>query len=133
MDQLPDYVLMGLSEFRALAHLSPTCERRHRRERDDWPPHVEIGRKIFYRRTGVMDWLARQEANLAGVLGLGADLGGTRQQDVAIQKRAAELAASAPALTVEQVVWLRAVFASGVGHSAGVVKAETMVESVRVR
>lgn len=62
MDQLNDNVLMGLAEFRALTHLSPSGERRHRREHDDWAPHVVIGRKIFYRRAAVLDWLERQEA-----------------------------------------------------------------------
>jgi len=62
MDQVRDDVLMGLAEFRTLTHLSPSGERRHRREQADWPPHVEIGRKIFYRRAGVMQWLERQEA-----------------------------------------------------------------------
>lgn len=62
MDQQTDQVLMGLPEFRALTHLSPSAERKHRRERDDWAPHVVIGRKVFYRRAAVMDWLERQEA-----------------------------------------------------------------------
>jgi hypothetical protein len=67
MDQIRDDVLMGLVEFRALTHLSPSGERRHRREQTDWPPHVEIGRKIFYRRAGVMQWLERQEAKQGGI------------------------------------------------------------------
>jgi len=62
MDDNTDDVLMGLAEFRALTHLSPSSERRHRREQDDWAPHVVIGRKIFYRRAAVTDWLERQEA-----------------------------------------------------------------------
>jgi len=67
MDQIRDDVLMGLVEFRALTHLSPSGERRHRREQPDWPPHVGIGRKIFYRRAGVMQWLERQEAKQGGI------------------------------------------------------------------
>jgi hypothetical protein len=134
MHQLPDDVLMGLSEFRALTHLSPTCERRHRCEQDDWPPHVEIGRRIFYRRAGVMNWLARQETNRAGVHDLGADLGGAPELDAAISRRVSELAANAPALTAEQVVWLGAVLDSGGGgQSAGGGKVDTLVEQVRVR
>ena len=62
MDQSKDDVLMGLAEFRNLTHLSPSGERNHRRDQDDWPPHVRIGRKIFYRRAAVMEWLQRQEA-----------------------------------------------------------------------
>jgi len=62
MDQLIDSVLMDLVEFRALGRLSRSAERKHRREAQDWPPHLTIGRKVFYRRAVVMDWLARQEA-----------------------------------------------------------------------
>lgn len=62
MDQPTEAVLMGLAEFRALTHLSLSGERNHRRRQDDWPPHVQIGRKVFYRRAGVMDWLERQES-----------------------------------------------------------------------
>jgi hypothetical protein len=62
MDQGIDAVLMGLAEFRALTHLSPSGERTHRRNQADWPPHVQIGRKVFYRRAGVMGWLEGQES-----------------------------------------------------------------------
>lgn len=61
MDQTTD-VLMGLAEFRALTRLSRSGERAQRRAQDDWPPHIKIGRKVFYRRAAVMDWLTRQEA-----------------------------------------------------------------------
>lgn len=67
MDQATKDLLMGLAEFRALVRLSPSGERRNRHEQVDWPPHVEIGRKIFYRRAGVMQWLERQEAKQGGV------------------------------------------------------------------
>ncbi len=67
MGQMNEELFMGLREFRAVAHLSPSGERRHRLEDDDWPPHVEIGRKILYRRAGVMEWLERQEAKQCGI------------------------------------------------------------------
>ena len=66
MDKLNENVLMELPEFRALAHLSPSAERKHRREQKDWAPHLVIGRKIFYRRAAVMEWLERQEAKQGG-------------------------------------------------------------------
>ena len=62
MDQAKEDMLMDLAEFRALTHLSPSCERRHRRGQHDWPPHLEIGRKIFYRRASVVQWLEHREA-----------------------------------------------------------------------
>ena len=67
MDQAGTNVLMGLAEFRALTCLSPSGERRQRRGKADWPPHIKIGRKIFYRRAGVMDWLERQESKQGGI------------------------------------------------------------------
>lgn len=63
MDQPIDRVLLGLAEFRALTHQSPSAERKQRAEAQDWPPHFVIGRKVFYRRAAVMEWLSRQEAN----------------------------------------------------------------------
>jgi hypothetical protein len=66
MDQRIDDVLMGLAEFRALTHLSRSAERKHRREQADWAPNVAIGRKVFYRRAAVMEWLERQEAKQGG-------------------------------------------------------------------
>lgn len=57
-----DYVLMGRAEFRALTRLSRSGERAQRRAQDDWPPHIKIGRKVYYRRAAVMGWLTRQEA-----------------------------------------------------------------------
>ena len=61
MDELNDDMLMGLPEFRKLMHLSPRSERRMRGEQQDWPPHLSLGRKVFYFRDGVRDWLQRQE------------------------------------------------------------------------
>jgi hypothetical protein len=55
-------ILMELQEFRALMHISVSGEREHRRVDDDWPPHITIGQKVFYRRATVMEWLARKEA-----------------------------------------------------------------------
>lgn len=66
MEHNRDGLLMGLQEFRTLTHLSPSCERRHRRQQQDWPPHVEIGRKVFYRRAAVMRWLELREAKQGG-------------------------------------------------------------------
>ncbi len=60
MDELSEKTLMGLPEFCALFHHSPSSERRLRREQQDWPPHVEIGRRVFYLRDGVRAWLVRR-------------------------------------------------------------------------
>lgn len=62
MDREIDDPLLALGEFRELLHLSPSGERKKRREQDDWPPHLVIAGKIFFRRSAVTDWLERQEA-----------------------------------------------------------------------
>ncbi len=67
MDELNNDMLMGLPEFRRLMHLSPSSERRMRTSEEDWAPHLVVGRKVFYRRSAVMEWLERQEAKQVGV------------------------------------------------------------------
>jgi hypothetical protein len=67
MDELNDDPLMGLPELRKVLHLSPSGERRMRSEEQDWPPHITIGRRIFYFRASVRDFLARRLAAQAGV------------------------------------------------------------------
>lgn len=47
-----------LGEFR----ISDSSERRRRREGGDWPPHVLVGKKIYYTRSAIETWLRRQEA-----------------------------------------------------------------------
>ncbi len=43
--------------------ISDSSEWRKRKEGGhEWPPHLCIGRKIYYRRSAVDDWLRRQEA-----------------------------------------------------------------------
>ncbi len=62
-----DDPLMSLPELRKVLRLSPSGERRMRSEQQDWPPHITIGRRIFYFRAGVRDFLARRLAAQAGV------------------------------------------------------------------
>ena len=93
--------LMGLAEFRKLFRLSPSGERRMRNEQqEDWPPHITIGRKIFYFREGVRDFLARQQAARAGV---------DPELVVPAGSRAGEPALRAPAFSAEQIDWLQGV------------------------
>jgi predicted DNA-binding transcriptional regulator AlpA len=43
--------------------ISDSSERRKRKKGGHtWPPHLFIGRKVYYRRSAVDDWLRRQEA-----------------------------------------------------------------------
>ncbi len=45
--------------------ISDSSERRNRKEGRDWPPHVLIGRKIYYRRESLAAWLRRRESDRA--------------------------------------------------------------------
>lgn len=97
MDDLTDDTLMGLAEFRKLLHLSPSGERRMRAEQQDWPPHMMVGRKVFYFRDGVKSFLVRR---------LGVPVG----RRPAVGAAAGDRATQAPAFTDEQRKWLQAVF-----------------------
>jgi hypothetical protein len=61
-----------IDEFR----ISDSCERRRRKEGVDWPPHVLIGRKVYYRRESLCDWLLQRESIVPGRGGVGNELDG---------------------------------------------------------
>jgi hypothetical protein len=85
--------------------ISDSSERRRRREGGDWPAHITIGKKIYYRRSRVDEWIARREA--------GADFAAQifpQEVEQALDRRAAELAAAAPGLTPQMKIALRSVF-----------------------
>ena len=42
--------------------ISDSSERRQRNGTADWPPHVVIGKKIYYRQSQIDAWLLRREA-----------------------------------------------------------------------
>lgn len=42
--------------------ISDRTERRKRQSGDPWPPHLRIGSKVYYRRSGIAEYLQRQEA-----------------------------------------------------------------------
>lgn len=65
--------------------ISLSTERKMRQEEPDWPPHLLIGRKIFYRRESVRQWVARREAG-------------------------AKPTVSVPTFTPQQADWLQSVF-----------------------
>ena len=109
MGELTDETLMGLAEFCKVMHSNPSTERRMRREEQDWPPHLCVGRKIFYIREGVRDFLARrQDAN--GLV--------RPEVGVAVESPVGEVALEAPALTVEQKKWLQAIFGPQLGDGS---------------
>jgi hypothetical protein len=93
---------MLLDEF----GISDSSERRLRREGADWPPHLLIGRKVYYRRESLSDWLHRRESTTRP-----AQRSSDRSDDpeviTAVLRKAKVLAESAPPLTTEQALLLR--------------------------
>ena len=56
--------LLSRRQFFEEIGISDSNERRKRKQGGpDWPPHLCIGTKVFYRRDAVAAWLLRQEAN----------------------------------------------------------------------
>ena len=92
-----------LEEFK----ISDSFERRRRTGDDDWPPHLFIGRKVYYRRAAIDDWLRRQEVRLLGVGAQAAD----ELTMAVIRRRAKELADAGHPLGAHQVHLLQSLFA----------------------
>jgi hypothetical protein len=61
--------LIPRSELLKQLHLSDASERRQRVAGADWPPHVLIGRKVYYRRSQVEAWVLRREAASQNLIG----------------------------------------------------------------
>ena len=87
---------MTREQFCKELNLSLGTERRLRQAGQDWPPHLRIGRKIFYRRDGVRQWVARKEVAAPGI----------------------GSAASLTVLTPDQITWLQNFFGSLSGDAA---------------
>lgn len=93
--------------------ISDSSERRRRKAGGDWPAHITIGNKVYYRRSQVDQWIARREAR--------ADVAAhelPQEIEQALDHRAAELAAAAPALTPPRKIALRSVFSRPAGGGA---------------
>ena len=57
-----DSSLIPRAELLKKFQISDASERRRRSGAADWPPHVLIGKKIYYRRSQIDAWLRRREA-----------------------------------------------------------------------
>jgi phytoene dehydrogenase-like protein len=86
--------------------ISDSCERRRRKEGADWPPHLLIGRKVYYRRESLSDWLRQRESATQSVQ-RGLDRTGDAEAMTAVLRQAKVLADAAPPLTAEQALLLR--------------------------
>ena len=94
--------------------ISDRCERRRRKEGTNWPPHVLIGRKVYYLRESISEWLRQHESATQSVH-QGLDRTDDAEAMTVILRRAKVLGDAAPPLTPEQVLKLRSIFA----HHAG--------------
>ncbi len=86
--------------------ISDSSERRRRKEGADWPPHLLIGRKVYYRRESLSDWLHQRESATQSVQ-RGPDRTGDAEAMTAVLRQAKVLADAAPPLTAEQALLLR--------------------------
>ena len=57
-----DDALVPRAELLKQFRISDSSERRQRNGAPDWPPHVVIGKKIYYRSSQIDAWLRRREA-----------------------------------------------------------------------
>jgi hypothetical protein len=91
---------------------SDSNERRKRKQGGpDWPPHLCIGKKVFYRRDAVAAWLRRQEANCqAGESGFGAHSADDATM-APLRRHAKEPAENALPLNPQQIALMKSLLA----------------------
>lgn len=106
----PTDQLIPRAQFLEELCISDSSERRRRKAGGDWPAHITIGKKVYYRRCRVDEWIARREA-CANVTAHDFP----QEVEQALDRRAAELAAAAPALTPQRKIALRSVFSRASG------------------
>jgi hypothetical protein len=61
-----DGSLITRAELLKKFRISDASERRRRSGAADWPPHLLIGKKIYYRQSQVEAWVRRREASCQG-------------------------------------------------------------------
>ena len=59
----PTDELMSRKHFLEKLEISDSSERPRRKGDHEWPPHLLIGKKVYYRRSAVDNFLRRQEAS----------------------------------------------------------------------
>jgi hypothetical protein len=104
--------LVTRRQFLKKLGISDSSERRGRTGGGEWPPHLLIGKKVYYRRESLDDWLRHREAATQSVPREPVDGNGDAEVMTAILRRAKVLADAAPPLTSQQVLLLRSIFAN---------------------
>jgi hypothetical protein len=106
--------LMTRKQFLQRMGISDSSERRGRRGGGEWPPHLLIGKKVYYRPESCDDWLRHREAITQSAHQRAVDCTDAEAM-TAILRRAKVLADTAPPLTPQQVIELRSIFANRAG------------------
>lgn len=84
--------LLSRRELLAEYPFSDSAERRGRKRGSAWPPHLVIGKKIYYRRQSVERWLADQEQGTGQVVTFSAQTDGPpKSAESAIGQRPAAI------------------------------------------
>lgn len=100
--------LIDRRTFLAKLKISDSSERRGRARQRNWPAHLRIGSKIFYRSSVVDEWVRHQEAISSAALQFRDEA--DSDTVTATLRRAKVLADAAPSLTPQQIDLLRSLF-----------------------
>ncbi|MGO8768400.1 MAG: hypothetical protein ACLQIK_26765 [Mycobacterium sp.] len=112
-----DSALVPRAELLKQFRISDSSEWRQRNGTADWPPHVVIGKKIYYRKSQIDAWLRNQEAIAqSGHQGLVDRT--SAEAMTAVLRQAKVLADGAPPLTAEQTQLVRHLINDGAGVAA---------------
>jgi hypothetical protein len=98
-----DGVLIPRAELLKQFHISDANERRQRSGDADWPPHVLIGKKIYYRRSQIEAWVRRRETASQSSAG--------EATFESFVRHAQEVADRAPSLSPQQQVLIQGLLA----------------------
>ena len=89
-----DGVLIPRAELLKRLQISDASERRRRTGGADWPPHLLIGTKIYYRSSQIDAWVRRREA--------ASPRSGDEATFESVVRQAKKLADRAPSLSAQQ-------------------------------
>jgi hypothetical protein len=103
----PTDELISRKQFIAELGISDSTERRARAGTHDWPPHLCIRKKLYYRRSAVDDFLRRQEALCNAGLSSSADRKLIDESTMAAHHLAKELAAEVSPLNLQQIALMK--------------------------
>jgi hypothetical protein len=87
----------------------PRSSQKKQRALGTFAPHYFVGRRVYYRRAAIEQWIADQERASQGA-DIRNEAGTNPNVPMTIRRLARELADQPPPLTAEQMVLLRQIF-----------------------